>query len=159
MACGEKFGAICTVDLGRHGGDLVAQAHFIRIQHLEVAFLFGCLSNSVGEFGCPGAAFGEVHGHRSAGVELLGNFLDGVDVAIMVPGEHVDGHNRSAAVDLHVLELLAEVVAALVDLVRVLFEERFRERLAGDDLVLAGVGLEAPYRCDQHGSIGSESRG
>ena len=100
-----------------------------------------------------------MRGHGGAGAVLLGDLVDGLDVDVVVAREHVDGDHGGDAVDLHVLELLAQVVAALVDLVRVLGEERLGERLAGDDLVVAGVGLEAAHRGDQDGGVGGDARG
>ena len=76
----------------------------------------------------------------------------------MIVGEHVDRHHRRAAVDAHVLQLLAQVRAALVDLVGVLGQDRLGEGSARHDRVLAAVRLQSAHCCDQHGGVGSEAR-
>ena len=58
-----------------------------------------------------------------------------------------------------VLDLLAQVRPADVHLVRVLREQRLRQRLARDDPVLAGVRLERPHRGDDDGRVRREARG
>ena len=83
--------------------------------------------------------------------------MDGRDVDVVVTGEHIDGDNGGDAVDLHVLELLAEVVAALVHLFGVGLEQCLGQRFACDDLVVAGVGLETANRCHKDRGVGGDA--
>jgi hypothetical protein len=70
----------------------------------------------------------------------------------VVAGERVDRDDRRHPVQPDVLDLLAQVRPADVDLVRVLGEQRLRQRPAGDDLVPARVRLERPHgRHDDRG--------
>ena len=60
--------------------------------------------------------------------------------------------------DPHVLELLAQVGAALVHLVGVLRQQRVGQRPTGDDVVLAAVRLQPADGGDEHGGVGREPR-
>ena len=93
-----------------------------------------------------------------AGTVFRRDLVDGGDVFVVVAGEHVDRNDRSAAVDLHVLKLLAQVVAALVDLVGVCLEKGRGQWLARDDAMVAGVGLEAADGRHEHRRVRSETR-
>ena len=60
--------------------------------------------------------------------------------------------------DLHVLQLLAEVVASLVHLVGVFGQEGLGKRLTGHDLVVAGVGFQAADGGYQNSGVGGDAR-
>ena len=120
--------------------------------------LLGGFLDGGGQLGGTATSVGEVGRHGGTGAVFRSDLVDGGDVFVVVAGEHIDRDDRRAAVDLHVLELLAQVVATLVDLVGIGLEQILGERLAGDDLVVAGVSLEAPHGRDEHGSIGGEAR-
>ena len=62
------------------------------------------------------------------------------------------------AVDADVVDLLAQVGAADVDLVRVLGQQRVGQRPAGDDAMAAGVGLQRPDRGHDDGGVGTQAR-
>ena len=107
----------------------------------------------------PRAAVGEVRADRdprahrrprSRGSPPCSDGWSAGNALIATTGEH--------PVQPDVLDLLAQVGAADVDLVGVLGEQLLRQRPAGDDLVLAGVRLERPHRGDDHGGVGREAR-
>ncbi len=77
-------------------------------------------STTIGEVGCNG----------STCAELFGDFLDCSDIDVVVTGEHIDRYDRGDTVDLHVLELLSQVVATLVHFVWVREEQCIGKRLA-----------------------------
>ena len=122
---------------------------------LLVARLFDCAS----KFDRTLATVGEVRAHRDAGASGLGDLADRVVLALVVGREAVDRHDRRDTVSLHVLDLLAQVLATRFDVGRVVSKELRWERLASDDLVLARVSLQRAHRRDEHSGIGNETRG
>ena len=119
---------------------------------------FGRLGDSLRSSAAPAPPSAKWVVTAAPGAVLLGDFLDRRDVDVVVAGEHVDGDHGGHAVDLHVLELLAQVGAALMDLVGVGGQQRFGQRSTGDDLVLARVGLEAAHGGDKNGGVGGQAR-
>ena len=96
--------------------------------------------------------------HGDAGADRLGDLADGLVLAVEVAREGVDRDDRRHTVDLDVLDLLDEVGCAGAHVVGVLGEQLGRQRLAGDDLELAAVGLQRPNGRHQHGRVGDHAR-
>ena len=91
---------------------------------MEARRLLGRLHDRTGQFGRSSAAVGEVGAHRGPGAGRFGQPPDGLVLGGVVVGEGVDGHHRGDAVHPDVLDLLAQVGAALEDLVGVLGQQR-----------------------------------
>ena len=136
--------------------DLLPQRGLVGVEELELRGLLGGLGHGFRQLRASLASLGEVVADRRAGAAAGGDLGDGLVLGRVVCREGVDRHHRADAVEGDVLDLLLEVRRAHVDLVRVLRQELVGERSAGDDLVLARVGLQGPDRGDEHGGVGTE---
>jgi hypothetical protein len=77
----------------------------------------------------------------------------------MIPRKCVDGDHRGDAVQADILDLLAEVPAAAVDVVGILLQQRGRQRPAGHDAVPARMDLERADGRDHHGRLRTQPGG
>ena len=147
-----------AVDRGGDLLDLLLQAVIVLVEEAEPARLVARFDDRPGQVGGAGAPVAEVRAHRHSGAERLGHLADRAVLGRVVGREPVDRHDRRHAVGLDVLDLLAEVRRAGLDVVGVLGQQVLRQRTPGDDAVLARVRLEGADGRDEHGGVGRQAR-
>ena len=161
LLCGCRVVLDATRSIDAHGDclDLLAQRGRVGIQKLERARLVGGSGHDLCQLGRAFSALDEVVADGRPHTQMLGQLPDRAVLGGVVARKRVDGDHWGYAVDLDVLNLLAEVGGAGEHVVGVLHEELGRQRPSRDDPVLAGVNLQRPHGGYDHRGIGSQAGG
>ena len=139
--------------------DLVAQAHLFGIEEVERTWFGGCLDHSFRELGGSFTPLGEVVARSGSHAELVGDLAHRRVFRGMVARKGVDRDHRGDAMQLDVLDLLAQVGRPRPDVVRTLLEHLRGKRLARDNLEAAGVNLQSADGGDDDRGVRHQPRG
>ena len=120
LRLGRVVHAVGAVDLFRDQLDALPERRAELIEELEVVLLVAGINDRVGELERSVAALFPVPGQRHAGAGRLGEPAHGLDLVVRVSVEGVDADHRVDARLLHGLDVVDEVVAALLDPAHVL---------------------------------------
>src|SRR5450756_1507872 len=115
LGLGQVVHAVGAVDLGGDGLDLLLDGGLERIEELEVAALVSGRLDDLGRLLATVAAQRvDVDRHGVLGAGRDGVLAHDLDLAFAVEGEAVDRDHHGDAEELHVLDLLGEVLATPV---------------------------------------------
>ena len=137
--------------------DALTQRHLERIEELQIDGLVAGIDNGFGQLDGAFAAETPVIGSGAADTLLLAKPLDQLDFCFGIGVELVDADDGLDAGLLHGVDMVEQVLAALLQQLKILGLVLFGQRLAGNNSRAAAVHLEGADGADQNGNVGSQA--
>ena len=149
--------AVRTVDLGGDLLDLGLDGVLKVVGVLQIRNVVTCLSNYVCQVGGALTALSHTAVNSDASASFLSDTADGLVLGLEVGRERVDCHDRLNTEVAHDLDVLLQVLCALLHVGGAFLQHAFGQGLARNDLVQAGVGLQGAHGDDEHCCVGLQA--
>ena len=147
---GSNGDAVRAVDLGRNLLNLGLDGVLKIVGVLQIRNVVTCLSNHVRQVGGTLTALCHTAVDSDASASFLSDTADGLVLGLEVGREGVNCHDRLNTEVAHDLDVLLQVLCALLHVGGAFLQHAFGQGLARNDLVQAGVGLQGAYGHDEH---------
>lgn len=140
LCSGGKINAAGAVDARSDDGELFGDRLVEIVEKSERGRFFSSTDNGFSESNTALTATSiHVGNHRVFGAGGDGTFANEGELFFCVSGEAIEGNNDRNTKEAHIFDLFFKIANAALEGIKVLFEQGFVERFAGDNFKLSRV--------------------